>query len=472
MQLKNVFALAALAFAALNTTGAQAAPDCSAYTGAQLMQWPTDNPAWEFCWRSPRFSQPQSDGSGLELFEVSYNGHLVFDRTHVPILNVEYGPGGCGCFRDWLDSEVRFEANAVPDGVCDETSTNPPTSGLCEVTDSARTICNCAPTDTCDDNPTNACNIDIGSYEGVAAYDSGNALELTTQTRAGWYRYTMRWKFHLDGTIEPGFGFGATPNGCTDASHFHHGYYRFDFDIDGADNDQMFSLSAESGVDADGDLVDDAIDNCQLVSTADQTDADGDGFGNACDTDLDNDGVTNVVDLGILRSRFFTDDAVADFNSDGVVNVIDLGTLRSFFFTAPGPAGSGPAQTAINVEESGYAGNLSGWMVQDTVTGRGYRLDPGPIDQKLTADTFDPIPFAEGDYWVLRESPTEIDDGISFGSGCGSQLDNFVTDESVASEDVVFWYRFGTHHIGLDECFCGEIGPRLVPIGDWSADVN
>lgn len=471
---RAALAVAALAFGGAFAPVAQAAPDCSVYTGAQLMEWPEGNPVWEFCWRSSEFSQPQPDGAGLELFEVSYNGHLVFDRTHVPILNVEYGPGGCGCFRDWLDSEVRFEANAIPDGVCEETVTNPlgdgeVSSGLCEVEDSARTICDCAPTDTCDGNPSNACNVDIGNYEGVAAYQDSDSLELTTQTRAGWYRYTMRWKFHLDGTIEPGFGFGATPNGCTDASHFHHGYYRFDFDIDGADNDQMYALAAESGVDTDGDLIDDAVDNCQLVANADQLDSDNDGFGNVCDTDLSNDGITNVVDLGILRSRFFTDDAAADFNGDGVVNVVDLGILRSFFFAAPGPAGSGAAQIPINEEESGYAGDATGWMVQDTITGRGYRLVPGAIDQKLTADTFDPVPFAAGDYWVLRERATEIDDGINFGSGCAAQLDDYVGGESVANEDLVFWYRFGTHHIGLDECFCGEIGPRLVPVGDWSA---
>ncbi|MFK7886779.1 MAG: thrombospondin type 3 repeat-containing protein [Gammaproteobacteria bacterium] len=468
MKLKNLLALCALALVSFNVTTAHAAPDCSVYTGARLMQWPAGNPVWEFCWRSPEFSQPQNDGSGLELFEVTYNGHLVFDRTHVPILNVEYGPGGCGCFRDWLDSEVRFEADATPGGVCAETNNS--TSGLCEVESSGRTICDCAPSNTCDDNPGNACNVDVGGYEGVAAFEDSDTLELTTQTRAGWYRYTMRWKFHLDGTIEPGFGFGATPNGCTDASHFHHGYYRFDFDIDGADNDQMYSLAAESGLDTDADLIDDAIDNCQLVSNADQTDADNDGFGNACDTDLNNDGITNVIDLGILRSLFFTDDATADFNSDGVVNVVDLGILRSFFFAQPGPAGSGSVQTAINEEESGYAGTASGWMVQDTVTGRGYRLEPGSADQKLSADTFDPVPFAAGDYWVLAESANEIDDGISFGSGCAAQLDDFVNNESVASEDLVFWYRFGTHHIGLDECFCGEIGPRLVPIGDWSVE--
>ncbi len=468
MNLKTILALGALALSALTMTApAHAAPDCSVYTGAELMQWPAADPAWEFCWRSPRFSQPQSDGSGLELFDVTYNGHLVFDRTNVPILNVEYGPGGCGCFRDWLDAEQDFEA--ASDTVCNDSTSG--TSGFCDANSPPQTICDCAATDTCDDNPNNACNVDIGDFRGVAAYDEGTTLELTTQTRAGWYRYTMRWKFHLDGTIEPGFGFGAVENGCTDTSHFHHGYYRFDFDIDGAGNDQMYSISdAASGLDTDLDLIDDSFDNCVAVGNADQVDADNDGFGNACDTDLNNDGVTNVIDLGVLRTRFFSNDPVADFDGDGVVNVIDLGILRTYFFAAPGPAGQGAAPTPINVEESGYADDTVAWLVEDTQTGRGYRLEPGPIDQKLTADTFDPVGFAAGDYWVLRERSTEIDDGISFGGGCAAELDDFVGGESVADEDLVFWYRFGTHHVGLDECFCGEIGPRLIPTGDWSPD--
>ncbi|MFK7888228.1 MAG: hypothetical protein AB8G16_15310 [Gammaproteobacteria bacterium] len=89
--------------------------------------------------------------------------------------------------------------------------------------------------------------------------------------------------------------------------------------------------------DSDADGVSDALDNCVEVPNAAQVDADGDGFGNRCDPDLNNDNVVNVIDLGLLRTRFFTADAVADFNVDGVVNVIDLGILRSYFFLPPGP---------------------------------------------------------------------------------------------------------------------------------------
>ncbi|MEO1574431.1 MAG: hypothetical protein AAFU65_05670, partial [Pseudomonadota bacterium] len=55
--------------------------------------------------------------------------------------------------------------------------------------------------------------------------------------------------------------------------------------------------------------------------------------------DLNNDGIVNVIDLGILRTVFFSNDPDADFNGDGVVNFVDLGIMRSRFFQPPGPAG-------------------------------------------------------------------------------------------------------------------------------------
>ncbi|MFK8017317.1 MAG: S8 family serine peptidase [Gammaproteobacteria bacterium] len=99
--------------------------------------------------------------------------------------------------------------------------------------------------------------------------------------------------------------------------------------------------SVLTGTDTDGDGIGDGADNCTLLANASQTDSNGDGIGNACDPDLNNDCVVNVIDLGILRTVFFTNDADADFNGDGTVNVGDLGRLRSFFFAAPGPGAAG-----------------------------------------------------------------------------------------------------------------------------------
>ncbi len=49
-------------------------------------------------------------------------------------------------------------------------------------------------------------------------------------------------------------------------------------------------------VDDDNDGIADSEDNCRLVPNVDQTDTDGDGAGDACDADDDNDGVPDVLD--------------------------------------------------------------------------------------------------------------------------------------------------------------------------------
>lgn len=89
--------------------------------------------------------------------------------------------------------------------------------------------------------------------------------------------------------------------------------------------------------DIDGDEIDNSADNCTLRSNPAQRDTDGDGYGNFCDADFNNDNVVNFVDLGYIKSVFFTADADADMNGDGVSNFVDLGLLRSIFFLPPGP---------------------------------------------------------------------------------------------------------------------------------------
>ncbi len=95
-------------------------------------------------------------------------------------------------------------------------------------------------------------------------------------------------------------------------------------------------------VDADGDNVDDDVDNCTAVANPDQRDTNGDGFGNLCDADLNDDFIVNALDLGILKLAFFGADADADLNGDGIVNVVDLGIFKLAFFAPPGPSGLVP----------------------------------------------------------------------------------------------------------------------------------
>jgi hypothetical protein len=95
--------------------------------------------------------------------------------------------------------------------------------------------------------------------------------------------------------------------------------------------------------DSDGDDVGDAHDNCFRALNASQLDADGDGYGNACDGDLDNSGMVNFADLALFRAAFGRSNAVADLDaSGGTVNFADLARLRQLFGLPPGPSGLHP----------------------------------------------------------------------------------------------------------------------------------
>lgn len=109
--------------------------------------------------------------------------------------------------------------------------------------------------------------------------------------------------------------------------------------------------------DNDKDKLLSCYDNCIGVENNDQTDSDGDGYGNACDADINresvarvpagngNDCVVNFPDLGVLRNAFFATPADlnwnpdADFNNDDKINAQDLGRMKELFFMMPGPSG-------------------------------------------------------------------------------------------------------------------------------------
>jgi Cu2+-containing amine oxidase len=77
----------------------------------------------------------------------------------------------------------------------------------------------------------------IGGFHGVAIYQNGDRLLLVSELTAGHYRYASKWEFLPDGTILPSFGFTAVNDSqCACFVHYHHAYWRFDFDIDGPSN--------------------------------------------------------------------------------------------------------------------------------------------------------------------------------------------------------------------------------------------
>ena len=193
----------------------------------QLTVFQNGGPLWEMLVIRPSASSGRSsERSGIELRDVRYRGKSVLKRGHAPILNVQYENNTCGPYRDWQYQEGMF--NAPSEGATD------PAPGI-------RILAPGQIATTALDTGN-----DTGNFRGVAVYFpssglgtadalgnaiSGREIIMVSEMNAGWYRYIMEWRFALDGTIRPRYGFGAINNSCVCAAHNHHVYWRFDFDI-------------------------------------------------------------------------------------------------------------------------------------------------------------------------------------------------------------------------------------------------
>ncbi|MFO0837740.1 MAG: thrombospondin type 3 repeat-containing protein [Phycisphaerae bacterium] len=99
-----------------------------------------------------------------------------------------------------------------------------------------------------------------------------------------------------------------------------------------SDGDGIGDCCDSDAPDADGDGVADACDNCPSVYNPGQLDSDNDGIGDACQGttqcpgDLNGDRTVNEADLGILLSAWQSS-AAGDLDGDGVTAESDLGIL-------------------------------------------------------------------------------------------------------------------------------------------------
>jgi hypothetical protein len=77
-----------------------------------------------------------------------------------------------------------------------------------------------------------------------------------------------------------------------------------------AETTYAIGIRADEATDGDGDRQPDLQDNCVVTANGAQQDADGDGFGNACDADLDQDGAVDADDVARIRACAGADLAV------------------------------------------------------------------------------------------------------------------------------------------------------------------
>ena len=208
-------------------------PVCNPAANEIKVSWPSaSNPVWEMCWLRPIHSVG-ARGSGLELRNVHFRGILMMKRSHAPILFAEYRNVNT-CYRDWKDVEASMLVEPIVRNVlgtptnffsttsCD-ISGNPTASyGLCPFGQPGRTSADC-------------------NNGGVAIENlpAGGGFRITSQYEAAWYKYTSRYTFMPNGDIGVEFGFGNSDGTLNNRTHWHHNYWRFDFDIDGANRDQI-----------------------------------------------------------------------------------------------------------------------------------------------------------------------------------------------------------------------------------------
>ena len=178
---------------------------------ARVRLWRGEELLWDMVVVRPAASSG-SNGSGVELRLVDFQGVRVLHRAHVPVLNVGFDSGAAS--RDWLNEESHFEAEG------DE-----PLPGF--------RVCTAAPRTIAERRQGG------GGFRGVALWLAGEELVVTSQLQAGWYRYVSEWRLGADGTIRPRLRFGAVRNPATCEPHTHHAYWRLDFDVVGGEQNQV-----------------------------------------------------------------------------------------------------------------------------------------------------------------------------------------------------------------------------------------
>ena len=99
------------------------------------------------------------------------------------------------------------------------------------------------------------------------------------------------------------------------------------------------------------------------------------------------------------------------------------------------------------------------WRIGNSVTGSAYDLTPGASDG--VADD-----YSIADVWLLRYSPTQIDDS-RVRTSTKAALNAFLTGGNLVQRDVVMWYTGHFAHLtGEAEVGHGIVGPTLAPV-NW-----
>lgn len=135
-----------------------------------------------------------------------------------------------------------------------------------------------------------------------------------------------------------------------------------------------------NGIDVDLDNVPDATDNCYTVPNANQSNADGDSSGDACDADDDNDGVEDALGDTHPLNPLMCRDNDSDGCDDCSVGTDGFGPLADFNVSNDGLDSDGNGQCNVTDDDDDNDGMPDAWEIQ-------YGFDPlDPYDASQDAD--------------------------------------------------------------------------------------
>lgn len=162
---------------------------CTGTTNAADINWN----GWSFDWST------NNNSSGLVLTDVHYNQKKILGKASLPVMRVKYANDLCGPYVDILSTSVLTPANTgAPDNACNNQS-------VC-----TRTF----------------------SREGE------QLLEIGSNWQIGEYQIYQAYYFSEQGYFDARIYSRGLQ--CLE-DHDHHPNWMFDFDIDGPENDQIFS---------------------------------------------------------------------------------------------------------------------------------------------------------------------------------------------------------------------------------------
>jgi hypothetical protein len=188
--------------------------------------------------------------------------------------------------------------------------------------------------------------------------------------------------------------------------------------------------------DPDNDDVSNECDNCDNNSNASQTDTDGDGMGNACDTDDDNDGVLDGSDnCPTVYNPSQNASACLDSDNDGLFDGSD---------NCPNNANANQANWDNDAQGDVCDPDDDNDGVNDSTDNCDFAVNPG--QQNWDADALgDHCEDSDGDTWIDSSdnckgfpNPAQVNpDNDQYGTGCDNCPNNSNNTQADFDSDLV-----------------------------------